>query len=58
MTAAVYMVSCPVHARLVGTDAAGKLVGRCSGCMTDAAVALRKIECGELSVQLLLQGSS
>jgi hypothetical protein len=60
VTTAVYMVSCPVHNRLVGTDDRGRLVGRCSGCMAEAADAQRKIERGELHVQLLLsaQGAS
>lgn len=52
---AVYMVRCPVHGLMVGTDAAGRLLGRCSGCAGEAANAQRAIERGELATQLLLQ---
>jgi hypothetical protein len=54
VTHAVYMVACPVHHRLVGLDADGHLLGRCPGCITEAAEAQRKIERGDITAQLLL----
>jgi len=33
-------VRCPVHGRLVGVDGEGQLLGRCDGCMREAARAL------------------
>jgi hypothetical protein len=60
MSTAIYMVACPVHRRYVGTDANHRILGRCSGCMAEAAEAQRIIEHGELATQLLLavQGAS
>lgn len=54
MSRAVYMVACPVHRRYVGTDADHNILGRCPGCVAEAAEAQRAIENGELAVQLLL----
>lgn len=47
-TAPIFFSRCPVHHQLVGFDGDHNLLGRCSGCMNDASLALRIIERGRL----------
>lgn len=40
----VTWTSCPVHHQMVGLDCEGHVVGRCAGCMAEAAQALTKLK--------------
>lgn len=37
----ILTVRCPVHRRLVGRDGEGRLLGRCDGCVEEAARAIQ-----------------
>lgn len=40
-TAPISFVRCPVHRKKLGRDGEGVLLGRCDGCASDCATALR-----------------
>ena len=47
ITAPVFMERCPVHGQLVAFDGEHRLLGRCAGCMNEAAGAIVLIKRGE-----------
>lgn len=46
-TAPIFVRRCPVHSQLVAFDGDGRLLGRCSGCIEEAAIAERVIQKGQ-----------
>lgn len=49
------MKLCPVHGQMVALDTDGHLLGRCEGCMEEAADALILIQSGVASARAWAQ---